>query len=464
LLLQGLGSSKPRSSITVKTRKDLAAWLLESFGVRIPAKRVCPGHVAPWTAFCAAYFAEHPICIWHASRGFGGKTFMLALLTAAESAKIGANVSLLGGSGEQAERIHEYLGQFWAHPGAPRELLRSDPSSRRTRFANGATVRALRASQTSVRGLHPERLRFDEIDEADQAIINAALGQTLSRPGIPAQTVLSSTRQYADGTMTEMLRRASTGGWPIYTWCYRETLEPHGWLPKSDVERKRLEIPADMWEAEIENQEPHAGGRAITPKAVDEMFDPALGMAQGDNGEYLEFEKPAKGGRYAHGADWAKTVNWTVITTIRYDVDPARLVAFERLGRMEWDQMVERLNKRVERYGGEAAHDHTGLGTVVSNMFTVPVEDVVLIGRTRSELFSDYIAAIEHGDIKSPRIEFAYREHKFCLHEDLAARGRGHPPDSVVAGALAWRVVGNAPNLGAVPFGVGGGRSYWRRP
>ena len=98
-------------------------------------------------------------------------------------------------------------------------------------------------------------------------------------------------------------------------------------------------------------------------------------------------------------------------------------------------------------------------------MFRQPVEDVVLVGRTRSELFSDYVAAIEQGDIKSPRIEFAYREHKFCLHGDLASGGgRGHPPDSIVAGALAWKVVGDAPNLTAVPFGVGSGRSYWRNP
>lgn len=462
-MLQGLRSSRPRPAITVKTRDDLAAWVQESFGVRIPDKAVCPGHVAPFEAFCSAYFAEHPICIWHASRGFGGKTFLLATLTAAESAKAGANVSLLGGSGEQAERIHEYLGKLWAHPNAPRHLLVSDPTARRTRFTAGNYVRALTASQKSVRGLHPERLRFDEIDEADISIVNAALGQTMSRPGVPAQTVFSSTRQYSDGTMTEMLRRAATGGWPIYEWCWRETVEPHGWLPMADVERKRMEIPADMWEAEIENQEPHAGGRAIQPKAVDTMFDPGLGVAMGDNGEYLEFEKPVKGARYAHGADWAKTVNWTVITTIRYDVAPARVVAFERLGRMEWDKMTARLDARVKRYGGNAAHDHTGLGTVVASMFRVPVEDIDLVGRTRSQLFSDYVAAIEQGDVKSPRIEFAYREHKFCLHGDLASgHGRGHPPDSIVAGALAWHVVGNAPNLAAVPFGVGAGRSYWR--
>jgi hypothetical protein len=390
---------------------------------------------------------------------------MLAALTAAESAKIGANVSLLGGSAEQAERVHEYLGHLWAHPGAPRELLLSEPTARRTRFTTGNYVRALAASQKSVRGLHPERLRFDEIDEANIGIVNAALGQTLARPGVPAQTVLSSTRQYSDGTMTEMMRRAATGGWPICTWCYRETCEPHGWLAAAEVERKRMEIPADMWEAEIENQEPHAGGRAIQPAAVDAMFDPALGMHLGDNGEYLEFEKPVAGARYAHGADWAKAQNWTVITTIRYDVSPARVVAWERLGRMAWPTMTARLDSRVNRYGGQAAHDYTGMGTVITDMFTVPVEDVTLVGKTRAELFSDYVAAIEQGDMVSPRIEFAYREHKFCLHGDLASgKSRGHPPDSIVAGALAWHVVGNAPNLSAVPFGVGGGRSYWRRP
>jgi len=41
-----------------------------------------------------------------------------------------------------------------------------------------------------------------------------------------AQTVASSTHHNAVGTMTEILKRAAEKGWPVYKWCYRETLKP----------------------------------------------------------------------------------------------------------------------------------------------------------------------------------------------------------------------------------------------
>ena len=63
------------------------------------------------------------------------------------------------------------------------------------------------------------------------------------------------------------LRRAAEQGWPVYEWCYRETLEPHGWLTEDQVTRKRTEITAQMWRTEFDLQEPSAEGRAIDPAA-----------------------------------------------------------------------------------------------------------------------------------------------------------------------------------------------------
>ena len=43
------------------------------------------GHVAPAQAFCDALFARDSVVLWIASRGFGGKTSLLALLAAANA-------------------------------------------------------------------------------------------------------------------------------------------------------------------------------------------------------------------------------------------------------------------------------------------------------------------------------------------------------------------------------------------
>jgi hypothetical protein len=271
-------------------------------------------------------------------------------------------------------------------------------------------------------------------------ILDAALGQTMARPGIAAQTVISSTHHYPDGTMTEVLRRASERGFPVYQWCYKCTMQtpdnPHGWLDPAEVERKRLEVPVAMWSAEYDLQEPTPESRAFEPGSVEATFRPELGVFRGAPGEYVEIEPPVEGGRYSTGADWAKERDWTVIATVRSDVEPVRLVAYERIARMPWPAMVERFDKRAQAYEGTAAFDATGIGNVVSDLLTVGARPVVLVGRARADLLTRYLVAVEGGQIEAPRIEHPYGEHRFATVDDVF--GTGHLPDSVCAKALAW--------------------------
>ena len=45
-----------------------------------------------------------------------------------------------------------------------------------------------------------------------------AQGQPMDQKGVRAQTVIASTHQHPDGTMTEVLRRTAEQGWPVYEW------------------------------------------------------------------------------------------------------------------------------------------------------------------------------------------------------------------------------------------------------
>lgn len=422
----------------IRDERDLAEYLVSKFGIVIPSKRCCAGHRPPWEAFCDAYFARSPVTVWKASRGFGGKSQTLALLGNVEAATLRADVNVLGGTGQQSERVLEAMDGFWQHPTAPRELLASEPAKKETKFVWGNWIRALMASTASVRGPHPQRLRMDEVDEMDLTILDAAMGQTMARPGIPAQTVLSSTHHYADGTMTEILRRAHDRGWPVYEWCWRETLEPHGWLPEAEVARKRLEVTVAMWQAEYDLQEPSSDNRAIVTDAVEKMFNRSLGVFPGTPGKLVQIEGPVKRGKYAHGADWAKKQDWTQVLTLRTDVTPMRLVAWLRQRRLPWPTMVAYLEDRLDEYGGRAFHDGTGLGDVIAGYLTRPATGFILVGRDRQDLFSEYVSAIERGEIESPIIASLQSEHKFVTTKDLYEPS-GHPPDGVVAGALAYR-------------------------
>lgn len=418
-----------------------------AWGVTIPDVQVCPGHSTPWRAFCDAYFARSPVSVWYGARGTG-KSFLLSLLGVTEAVTLAASVNVLGGSGMQSHRVLEHMRNLWAYPAAPSDLLIGDTAAK-MHLANGAIVNALMASQTSVRGPHPQRLRMDEIDDMKIEILDAAMGQPMSSAGVQAQTVMSSTRQYADGTMTEILRRAAERGWPVYSWCWREVVEPHGWLSQSDIDQKRTEVTAAMWETEYELQEPSPESRAIQPAAVDAAFSAALGEYDGAAHEYIEAEPPAAGGVYATGADWARAKDWTVIVTFRTDVTPARCVAWERTARLDWPVMIERYVTRRARYPGSGLHDGTGIGDVVASYTSDP--GFVMAGKARADLLTEYIAAIERRELVYPDIRWARSEHRYASREDVFGGREHHLPDSISAGALAWRA-GRSESSGAMSY------------
>lgn len=459
-----LGSGLASGTAVPDDDEALYAWVADHLGVRLPRQACCPEHRAPFEAFADAYFARSPIAVWIGSRGFAGKSLALATLALTEATTLGAGVRVLGGSADQSENVVRYTdgmielptfpGHLLARSGAPggRRVHQSGLTKTRIRLANGGSLVATAASSRAVRGPHDPRLRIDEADELSLSVFDAALGQTMAKSGVSAQTVVASTWHYPEGTVTEVLRRAADRGWPLYRWCYKCTTQtpsnPTGWLDPTEVERKRQEVPAAMWSAEYDLSEPVPDSRAFVPDAVEAMFKPDLGVFRGAPGEYIEIEEPVEGARYATGADWAKERDWTVIVTLRYDVRPARLVAYERIARMPWPAMVARFDRRVQRFPGLAYYDATGIGNVVRDLITVPAKGVVLVGRDWAGALSQYVVGVEDGQVAAPRIEHPFAEHKFAAVDDVF--GSGHLPDSVCAMALAW--------IGAAPRAVMAGR------
>lgn len=463
--------------VAPKTDDELWEAVKYYLNIEIPRTHVCEGtdrfcNCSPFQAFADAYFARNgPIHVWHASRGFGGKSFMLATLTQAEAIFMGAKANLLGGSGEQATRVLNYMyGEevpdvLWDAPNAPRNLVsggyEAGSLKRQTMLDNGGYIRALMASTRSVRGPHPERLRLDEIDEMDLVIFDAAMGQTMALRDIPAHTVCSSTWHYSDGTMTEILERAKDNGWPVYRWCYMENLTSNGgWLPDSEVERKKQEVPKVMFEVEYDLSEPNPGDRAIDPDAVKDMFKKELGEYTGkEHRVNIEVEKPEHGFVYLSGTDWAKRSDWTIQVILKelakYDEDAPeghvrlRLVLFSKGGRKPWPVLVGNMEKNLAVFGEEtdiySAHDETGIGDVIGDYMAENVESTGLwmAGRLRHTILSDYISAVEHGYIECPDIEWMRREHELASNDDVF--GTGHLPDSIQAMALAYYMYKNRP-------------------
>lgn len=635
--------------------------------MKIPRVSVCQNHHAPFDAFADAYFARHPMAMWLGSRGFSGKTYTLSLLGMMELAYLGAFVSILGGSGAQATRVHESMTELWNYHGAPKHLLVKEPTRLDTFLTNGGKARTLMASQQSVRGPHPSRLRIDEIDEADLSIVQAAQGQPMRKKNylnevVETNTVFSSTHTYPDGPVTYFKRDFEEKGFPIWTWClasgtlvltargeipieevrsgdsvltrsgwrpvqhltfmgnkptvsirvggrilratsdhriatpsgwrhagalaadamatsrtnpgvlrgelmpltavrssdlknpsalfvnrigdhlemlgvdtdgvptqmvngptfrdgsydtfpdpdmsrdgrplavtleffdsvsgtfgtrpveawggehrdtlpvwdigvegehefvaegivvhncYKETSYNYpnvGWLDPGEVERKRLEIPAQMWRNEYDILEPNFEGRAIDEESVERMFDPEWAIVDGKAGYYYEFIDYFPDRDYVTGVDWAKKKDFTVIVTWDVTVSPWKLAAFEKINRKPWPAMVGRLNKRWSKYGGIVVSDSLGIGNVVNDYIEFPrganhgdLVEFQMAGKVRSDMITEVVQGVENGDFLAPRIKTMYDDFRFVTPEDLYNIGTtAHLPDTIAATALAW--------------------------
>lgn len=433
--------------LPITTEEHLRDLLFEAFNVSFPDTQVCPNHSTPWRAFCDAFFARSPIVLAVASRGFGGKSMLASYLGLAQAIALKADVTILGGSGEQSRRVHEHMNRAWQAEAAPRYLLSGEPEVRKTVLKNGATIHALLASQSSVRGPHPSRLLCDEAEDIPIELLDAALGQPMTKNGVTAGVFIDGTYHIPNGTMATLIERAKTRGYICHQWCFKESMAgPHAWLSEQEVERKRATVTSQMWRIEYEVQQPNATDRALLPDQVEQMFEGE--EIEDTPGEPMIFEPRDPQGVYVTGADWARQIDHSVIPTLRADVLPLRLVAYERSQRLPWPVMIGGLDARLNAYPGECLHDVTGIGDVIAGYLTQPAEGIILAGRTRSDILTAYLAAIERGEIRSPRIKSMYREHLYATTQEIY--GPKHLPDSVCAMALAAKLaLGSAAAAGA---------------
>lgn len=366
---------------------------------------------------------------------------------------LGCNINLLGGSSEQSERILSYIrgnasqcnGMFWDCDNAPSYLIDHREENKRTsKLYNKGVLKCLTASPQSVRGPHVQRILADEIDCAEYQIIEDSFSQAKSdlKRGIKKQTTLSSTWQHPDRCMSQMMRRGRENGWPIFKWCWKETIESNGgWLPDSDIESMRVTVSEETFDREYNNQEPHGTGRIWKDVMIDKMFDKSLGNFKGKVGEICRIQDPHPELTFYHGADWASRMDSTVITTIqrRSDGLPDIISSWLRLEKMDWNSITGKFNEIVGKYGGASAHDITGIGQVINDLLEKPSTPVDFSQRKLiQDILTEYVIAIENGEIIAPYIEHAYYEHKYATWDQLY--GHDHLPDSIASAALAWHV------------------------
>ena len=445
-------------------------WLIYAmFGIKLPRVSVCPDHVSPFEAVAHAFFGREPnFAVWYASRG-SGKSLALAVLGLVKAFVRDIDVTILGGSMTQSLNVREHMRKLMAAKNAPMYAVAKDQATL-IQMSTGKAIKPLPASQTTVRGPHPPLQLLDEVDEMEWEIYNASLGQAMEQMNAHGQVieeyiVASSTWQNPEGTFTKVIESSRERGLPVFTWCWRELLQPHGWMSQRFIDNKRKTVSAQMWHTEYDLNEPAAGSRALDLDKVAEYFvdyPPTLSEVHKGNGDHDEYvwENPVAAGLYAVGADWAKEQDKTVIAVVRYDVQPYRLVKLIRINRRPWDYMIGRFNEVTQDYQAVAEHDGTGVGNVVNDYvdYSDTTSKFVMVGRARTQMLLDYITDFEHGAYRMPRIpanpahpsvtaDPMYRAHRAITVADVYAPGKwnSHLPDDFAAMALAHRALKKLP-------------------
>lgn len=226
--------ARPGPTPSRDTRPDpgdpetLLRWVEDYTGVRIAVQKVCLEHTCPWDYFKEIYFERPQLALVLGPRG-GGKSFLSALnthVTSRWNAKHGTRI--LGGSRSQSEQIYRALREA-VYEGAGEKGSDAETIAKLLKgeaiYQNGSDVAILAASSKSVRGPHVPSLKLDEVDEIAPDLREAAVGMCMNRHGSSASVVMTSTWHRVNGPMADLMDRARSEEFPLYTFCAFEVLE-----------------------------------------------------------------------------------------------------------------------------------------------------------------------------------------------------------------------------------------------
>jgi hypothetical protein len=215
-----------------RRRGDLRNYVKVFLGIDVPDKKICGEHATPMDYLWHAYSMDFAVgskrpsngdaIVW-ANRG-GGKTQLAATATLLDCVfKRHCQVRILGGSGEQAGRMYEYLTEFIRR--GFEAFLAGPVRKEKCGFVNGSSVEVLTQSAKSVRSRHIHKLRCDEVELFDERVFAAAKFITHSTGGVIAAMETISTMHRPYGLMQKLINESGENRTPVFKWCMWEVIE-----------------------------------------------------------------------------------------------------------------------------------------------------------------------------------------------------------------------------------------------
>ena len=310
-------------------------------------------------------------------------------------------------------------------------------------FPTGGTMQVRSADDPqSLRGEGLDFLVMDECAFIQEAAWNEALRPALSdRLG---KALFISTPKGRNWFHRAFLRGKDDADSEWASWQFPTSTNPH--IAASEIEAARHSLPERVFAQEYLAQFIDDAGGVFR-----RVMDAATAIKQ-------DAAQPKH--EYCIGLDWAKNVDFTVITVI--DITERSVVYIDRFNQIDYALQVGRLRGIVDRFKPAAIiAERNSIGEPLIEQLQregMPVQPFTTTNSTKAAIIDGLALAFERGDIRIPNDQTLIAELQAFEMERLPsgmlryAAPEGMHDDMVMSLALAWQSVVLQPQAGANPF------------
>lgn len=390
-LLIAVERERRRRERTIQTKPNPATWACTEAQIVHPARGRIAFDPYPYqSAFLDLYHEPRRIVLKARQIGYSQVFALEALYAAVYEPE--STILLVSRSQDLAVNLLRYCYQTHANLKTDIPLTKQNESE--MGLANGSRIKSIPANRSTGRGFAARRVYLDEFAYADYADdIYQSVSPALSQGGY---LVIGST---PNGTGNLFHGLYTTGDFvrqrvPWYECpAYYTDDERAAGIPPEQCAwylANRPQYTAQQWAAEFECDFVGSGETVFAAAALDRAEAGAWGEMA-----------PQPGRRYLTSVDVGRRQDATVINTFDTTAEPVQRVAHDRLERLPYPLIQQRIEDRVRRYPGQLVIESNGVGDPLIENLAVRATAFVTTARSKVQAIQALQLQLEQGRLKA---------------------------------------------------------------
>jgi len=258
-------------------------------------------------------------------------------------------------------------------------------------FANGSRIKSIPANRSTGRGFAATRVYLDEFAYAAYAEdIYQSVSPTVAQGGA---LIIGSTPNGSGNLFHRLYQSGDTFDRQIVPWheCpayYTPEERAAGLTPEQSAwyKRESVKYPASVFAAEYACDFAQSGLTLFQIADIDRAS--------------IHYDIPAKG-MYLTSVDVGRRHDATVINTFEVSQKPYRRVDFDRLERVPYPFIQQRIEQQAQRWPGTLIIESNGVGDPLIENLTVFAQPFVTTARSKLQALQALQLLFEQGDIRA---------------------------------------------------------------